>query len=71
MQKQDNARIGFAIVGAQKGYKVIVDMSSSVSIERRKMMKAFGADVILTSADLGTDGAIMKVREKMAKEPEK
>lgn len=59
------------MVGAQKGYKVIVDMSSSVSIERRKMMKAFGADVILTSADLGTDGAIMKVREMMAKEPEK
>ncbi len=66
-----NTGIGLAMVGSQKGYKVVVVMSSAVSVERRKMMKAFGADVILTSPDLGTDGAIMKVRELMSEHPDK
>ena len=66
-----NTGIGLAMVGNQKGYHVIVVMSSAVSIERRKIMKAFGAEVILTAAELGTDGAIMKVREMMAENPDK
>lgn len=66
-----NTGIGLAMVGSQKGYKVVVVMSSAVSIERRKMMRAFGAEVILTSPDLGTDGAIMKVREMMSEHPDK
>ena len=66
-----NTGIGLAMVGNQKGYHVIVVMSEAVSIERRKMMKAFGAEVILTAANLGTDGAIMKVREMMAENPDK
>lgn len=66
-----NTGIGLAMVGSQKGYKVVIVMSSSVSIERRKMIEAFGAEVILTSPDLGTDGAIMKVREMISEHPEK
>lgn len=66
-----NTGIGLAMVGNQKGYHVIVVMSSNVSIERRKIMIAFGAEVVLTSAELGTDGAIMKVREMMAENPDK
>ncbi len=66
-----NTGIGLAMIGAVKGYPVTIVMSETVSIERRKMMKAFGAEIILTGADKGTDGAICKVRELMKENPEK
>lgn len=58
-----NTGIGLAMIGAVKGYRVQIVMSSAVSVERQKMIKAFGGEIILTAADKGTDGAIIKTRE--------
>jgi len=66
-----NTGIALAMIGAIKGYKVEIIMSEAISEERRKMIKAFGARIILTSADKGTDGAIMKARETVKKYPKK
>jgi len=66
-----NTGIGLAMIGRVKGYKVEIVMSSAVSVERRKMIAAFGANVILTAPDLGTDGAIMKAQEMVAENPDK
>ena len=66
-----NTGIGLAMIGAVKGYKVQIVMSSAVSIERQKMIKAFGAEIILTDPELSTDGAIMKTRELVSAEPGK
>jgi len=57
-----NTGIGLAMIGAVKGYGVTIVMSEAVSVERRRMIEAFGAKVILTPAEAGTDGAIMKTR---------
>ena len=64
-----NTGIGLAMLGAVKGYKVEIIMSEAVSIERQKMIKSFGANIILTPAKLGTDGAIMKTKELIKKHP--
>lgn len=66
-----NTGIGLSMIGRVKGYKVLIVMSSAVSIERQKMIKAYGGEILLTDAKLGTDGAIMKVRELLAENPEK
>jgi cysteine synthase len=66
-----NTGIGLSMIGRVKGYRVLIVMSSAVSIERQKMLKAFGGDILLTDPKLGTDGAIVKVRELIAKNPEK
>ena len=66
-----NTGIALAMIGAVKGYDVEIVMSKAVSIERQKMIKAFGAKVTLTEAELGTDGAIIKARELVKKYPEK
>jgi len=66
-----NTGIGIAMIGTVKGYDVEIVMSKAVSVERQKMIKAFGAKVTLTDADLGTDGAIKKARELVSKYPEK
>lgn len=66
-----NTGIGLAMIGAVKGYQVEIVMSAAVSIERQKMIKAFGATVTLTDADKGTDGAICKARELVAANPNK
>jgi S-sulfo-L-cysteine synthase (O-acetyl-L-serine-dependent) len=58
-----NTGIGLAMIGAVKGYPVEIVMSEAVSIERRKMIQAFGATVTLTDAKLGTDGAILRARQ--------
>ncbi len=65
-----NTGISLAMIGAVKGYKVVIVMSEAVSVERRKMIKAFGAEVILTPAKEGTDGAIKKVKELIEKNPD-
>ena len=54
-----------------KGYEVEIVMSDAVSIERRQMIKAFGAKVTLTEGKFGTDGAIMKARELVREYPQK
>jgi cysteine synthase B len=66
-----NTGIGLAMIGAVKGYDVEIVMSSAVSVERQKVIKAFGAKVILTDAELGTDGAIQKARDLVKKYPDK
>ncbi len=66
-----NTGIGLAMIGAVKGYAVEIVMSESVSNERRKMIEAFGAKIILTEASQGTDGAIRKAHELCHRHPGK
>ncbi len=66
-----NTGIGLALVCAVKGYKCMIAMSESASIERRKIMQAYGADILLTPAEKGTDGAIESVYELIRRYPEK
>lgn len=66
-----NTGIGLAMAGVVKGYDVEIVMSSGVSVERRRIIKAYGAKVTLTPADQGTDGAIRLARKKLAENPEK
>src|SRR5512142_1324266 len=66
-----NTGIGIAMIGAVKRYEVEIVMSEAVSVERREMIKAFGARVTLTDASLGTDGAIIKARELLRADPDR
>lgn len=66
-----NTGIALAMISAVKGYNLEIVMSEAVSIERRKMIMAFGAKVILTDSSKGTDGAIMKARELVKKNPDR
>lgn len=66
-----NTGIGLAMVGAVKGYKVLICMSRGVSKERRKILRALGAKIVLTPAEKGTDGAIDKANELYEREPDK
>lgn len=66
-----NTGIALAMIGAVRGYKVEIVMSEAVSVERRKMIQAFGAKATLTDGKLGTDGAIMKCKELAKKYPDK
>src|SRR3989339_1331248 len=66
-----NTGIAIAMFAAVKGYKVEIVMSDAVSVERRKMIAAFGAKITLTDGKLGTDGAIKKTRELVAEFPER
>jgi cysteine synthase B len=66
-----NTGIAITMIAAVKGYDVEIVMSEAVSVERRKMIAAFGAKITLTDGKLGTDGAIKKTRELVKKFPKK
>jgi cysteine synthase B len=59
------------MIGAAKGYKVKLCMPECVSLERRSIIEAFGAEAVLTPAKEGTDGAIRKAHQLIAEEPGK
>jgi S-sulfo-L-cysteine synthase (O-acetyl-L-serine-dependent) len=66
-----NMGIALAMIGAAKGYRVKLYMPECVSTERQRTLAALGAEVILTPAEEGTDGAIMGARQLASEEPEK
>lgn len=65
-----NTGIGLALVAAAKGYRLILAMSEAASEERKKILKALGAELLLTPARLGTDGAIERVYEMVRSKPD-
>ncbi len=66
-----NTGIAYAMIGAVLGYRVTLCLPDSASDERKRILRAFGAEMIITPGDEGTDGAIRRVHEIVATDPQK
>jgi cysteine synthase B len=66
-----NTGIAYAMIGAAMGYPVKLCLPDSASLERKRILGAYGAELVITPGDEGTDGAIRKVQKIVAGEPDK
>jgi S-sulfo-L-cysteine synthase (O-acetyl-L-serine-dependent) len=66
-----NTGIAYALVGAAKGYGVKLVMPGNVSTERKALVSAYGAEIVYSDAGEGSDGAILKVRDMVADDPDR
>ena len=66
-----NTGIGLAMVAAVKGYRLLLAMPETASLERRKILKAFGAELLLTPGAMGTDGSIEEVYRMVRESPDR
>ena len=66
-----NTGIAYAMIGAALGYKVELCLPQNASAERKRILQAYGAHVVLTDPMSGTDGAILEVRRRVAESPDK
>ncbi len=64
-----NTGIGLALVAAARGYKAVIVMPDSMSVERQKLIKAYGAEVVLTSGELGMQGAVERAQALQRETP--